>query len=187
MTFNGISWGYLDSEQALPYSYSPQQILMMLRECTEGGGNLLLNIGAMADGSVPPEAIEPLTTVGKWLKKNGKAVYGKQDRIDGWHTGATKMSRQGNKVYAWVQIWPQGGKTCFAGWEAKLKSAKIFATGEKIEFTQKDTRILLTGLPSESPDPIANITLVELEFDSKNPKNKLLANNPQFKGNSLWS
>ena len=187
MTFNGISWGYLDSEQALPYSYSPQQILMMLRQCTEGGGNLLLNIGPMADGSVPPEAIEPLTTVGKWLKKNGKAVYGKQDRIDGWHTGATKMSRQGNKVYAWVQIWPQGGKTCFAGWEAKLKSAKIFATGEKIEFTQKDTRILLTGLPSESPDPIANITLVELEFDSKNPKNKLLANNPQFKGNSLWS
>jgi alpha-L-fucosidase len=187
MTFNGISWGYLDSEQALPYSYSPQQILMMLRECTEGGGNLLLNIGVMGDGSVPPEAIEPLTTVGKWLKKNGKAVYGKQDRIDGWHTGATKMSRQGNKVYAWVQIWPQGGKTCFAGWEAKLKSAKIFATGEKIEFTQKDTRILLTGLPSESPDPIANITLVELEFASKDPKNKLLGNNPQFKGNSLWS
>ena len=187
MTFNGISWGYLDSKQALPYSYSPQQILMMLRQCTEGGGNLLLNIGPMADGSVPPEAIEPLTTVGKWLKKNGKAVYGKQDRIDGWHTGATKMSRQGNKVYAWVQIWPQGGKTCFAGWEAKLKSARIFATGEKIEFTQKDTRILLTGLPSESPDPIANITLVELEFDSKDPKNKLLGNNPQFKGNSLWS
>ena len=187
MTFNGLSWGYLDSEQTLPYSYSPQQILMMLRQCTEGGGNLLLNIGPMADGSVPPEAIEPLTTVGKWLKKNGKAVYGKQDRINGWHTGATKMSRQGNKVYAWVQIWPQGGKTCFAGWEAKLKSAKIFATGEKIEFTQKDTRILLTGLPSESPDPIANITLVELEFDSENPKNKLLANNPQFKGNSLWS
>ncbi len=187
MTFNGISWGYLDSKQALPYSYSPQQILMMLRQCTEGGGNLLLNIGPMADGSVPPEAIEPLTTVGKWLKKNGKAVYGKQDRIDGWHTGATKMSRQGNKVYAWVQIWPQGGKTCFAGWEAKLKSAKIFATGEKIEFTQKDTRILLTGLPSESPDPIANITLVELEFDSKDPKNNLLGNNPQFKGNSLWS
>ena len=186
MTFNGISWGYLDSKQALPYSYSPQQILMMLRQCTEGGGNLLLNIGPMADGSVPPEAIEPLTTVGKWLKKNGKAVYGKQDRIDGWHTGATKMSRQGNKVYAWVQIWPQGGKTCFAGWEAKLKSAKIFATGEKIEFKQKDTRILLTGLPSESPDPIANITLVELEFDSKDPKNNLLGNNPQFKGNSLW-
>ena len=186
MTFNGISWGYLDSEQALPYSYSPQQILMMLQKCTAGGGNLLLNIGPMADGSVPPEAIEPLTTVGKWLKKNGKAVYGKQDQVSGGHNGVAKASRQGNKVYCWVQVWPKGGKMCFAGWKSKLKSAKIFATGEKIEFTQKDTRILLTGLPSESPDPIANVPLVELEFYGKEPENDLYGTYSQFKGNSLW-
>jgi hypothetical protein len=44
----------------------------------------------------------------------------------------------------------------------------------------------LTDLPSESPDPIANITLVELEFHGKDPKNDNLGNYPQFKGNSLW-
>ena len=184
MTFNGISWGYLDSEQALPYSHSPQQILMMLRQCSAGGGNLLLNIGPMPDGSVPPEAIEPLTTVGKWLKKNGKAVYGKQDKAGGWVNGVTKVSRQGNKIYCWVQIWPKGGKMCFAGWNAKLKAAKIFTTGERIEFTQKDTRILLSGLPEESPDPIANISLLELEFKGE-PSNDVFGTNPQFKGNSV--
>jgi alpha-L-fucosidase len=186
MTFNGISWGYLDSEQALPYSHSPQQILMMLRQCAAGGGNLLLNIGPMPDGSVPPEAIDPLTTVGKWLKKSGKAVYGKQDRVGGWLNGVSKMSRRGNKIYCWVQIWPKSGKMCFAGWKAKLKSAKIFTTGEKVKFVQKGTRILLSGLPKESPDTIANISLLELEFSGKDPTNDLFGTYPQLKGNSMW-
>lgn len=62
MTFNGISWGYLDPDQAMPYSYTPQKIITMLNKCTANGGNLLLNIGPSADGSVPSEAIEPLNS-----------------------------------------------------------------------------------------------------------------------------
>lgn len=30
MTFNGLSWGYIDSQQVKAYSYSPQQIIRML-------------------------------------------------------------------------------------------------------------------------------------------------------------
>ena len=80
MTFNGISWGYVDSAQAQPYSYNAQRILRMLNTVSSGGGNLLLNIGPMPDGSVPAEAVEPLTAVGKWLAENGKAVYGKKPK-----------------------------------------------------------------------------------------------------------
>ena len=53
MTFNGLSWGYVDSEQARPYSYNEQGILRMLYTTSSGGGNLLLNIGPKPDGSVP--------------------------------------------------------------------------------------------------------------------------------------
>jgi alpha-L-fucosidase len=77
MTFNDISWGYVDSAQAAPYSYAPQRILKMLNTATAGKGNLLLNIGPKPDGSVPDEAVTPLTTVGAWLAENGKAVYGR--------------------------------------------------------------------------------------------------------------
>ena len=69
MTFNGLSWGYVDSEQVKPYSYNAQQIIKMLHTCAANGGNLLLNIGPTPDGSVPEEAIEPLTQVGEWLCK----------------------------------------------------------------------------------------------------------------------
>ena len=50
MTFNDISWGYVDAEQALPHAYTAPRILKMLNTCTAGGGNLLLNIGPEPDG-----------------------------------------------------------------------------------------------------------------------------------------
>ena len=50
-------------------AHSTRDILQMLNTACAGGGNLLLNIGPTPDGSVPEEAIDPLKTVGKWLKK----------------------------------------------------------------------------------------------------------------------
>lgn len=80
MTFNDISWGYVDAEQALPYSYTPQRIVKMLNTATAGKGNLLLNIGPAPDGSVPADVVSPLTKVGEWIAENGAAVYGKKIR-----------------------------------------------------------------------------------------------------------
>ena len=68
MTFNGLSWGYIDSEQALPYSYTPQKILSMLTTCTIGGGNLLLNIGPTPDG----ESGRPMVPKMSILAANGR-------------------------------------------------------------------------------------------------------------------
>lgn len=85
MTFNGISWGYVDTQQASAYAYNAQRILRMLNTCSNGCGNLLLNIGPAPDGSVPEDAVEPLTKVGQWLKRNGEAAYGlKKSGRGGW-------------------------------------------------------------------------------------------------------
>ncbi|MCL1952728.1 MAG: alpha-L-fucosidase, partial [Oscillospiraceae bacterium] len=71
MTFNDISWGYIDEKQAQPYAYNAQRIIRMLNTCAMGGGNLLLNIGPAPDGSVPRDAAEPLEKTGQWLRENG--------------------------------------------------------------------------------------------------------------------
>ena len=39
-------------------------------------GNLLLNVGPRADGTIPEGAIQPLLETGKWLEVNGQAIYG---------------------------------------------------------------------------------------------------------------
>ena len=39
------------------------------------GGNLLLNVGPDADGNLPAEALKRMEELGRWLEKNGHAIY----------------------------------------------------------------------------------------------------------------
>lgn len=171
MTFNGLSWGYVDSKQAANYSYTPQQIVKMLNTCAYGGGNLLLNIGPLPDGSVPPEAIEPLTMVGEWLEENGKAVYGKMIKnIDRRHpsfraNGVGGASYNGKSIFLWNWIWPSTGEMVIGGYATKPKAVKLIKTDELIDFEYSDHRIILKNLPKQSIDKTLGITVIELEFD----------------------
>jgi alpha-L-fucosidase len=167
MTFNGISWGYVDSAQAVPYSYNAQRIIKMLNTVTMGGGNLLLNIGPMPDGSVPNEAVEPLTTVGKWLAENGQAVYGKKLKSSYSNaSGVAGSSFDGSCVYLWNWIWPKGGEMAIGGFVSPVKSVRLLKDGSPIQFEQRGHRILLKNLPATPPDAHAGITVLQLEFDS---------------------
>ncbi|HHY82596.1 MAG TPA: alpha-L-fucosidase [Clostridiales bacterium] len=168
MTFNGISWGYVDSKQAARYSYNAQGIIRMLNRCASGGGNLLLNIGPAPDGSVPEEAVEPLITVGEWLKLNGNAVYGKMTRTGGSVAGGNGVcgcSCKGNSVYLWNWIWPSGGTMAFGGYKKAPKSIRFVHDGKPVDFEHKGHRIILKNLPEECPAPVAGITVLEMEFD----------------------
>jgi len=166
MTFNGMSWGYVDSAQVAPYSYSAQQIIQMLYKTVSGGGNLLLNIGPTPDGSVPAEAVEPLTTVGKWIEANAEAIYG-LGRGSMLINGLTYGSVRGNTVYGWNWVWPHTGEMAFGGIQSKCKRVSYVADGKDIEFEQRNGRILLKNLPTEVPDKIAGITMLKFEFDEK--------------------
>lgn len=162
MTFNG-SWGW---QPAPPEDWhSVRSVLKMLREVTAGGGNLLLNIGPLPDGSVPELARERLTAVGKWLAKNGEAVYGKVDRCDGrfeWMpTG--QFTLKGKTAYYWCSRWP-GAELAIGGLKSKLVKASFLESGKSIDFVQEKDRLILKGLPKSSPDKIAQVTVLKLEF-----------------------
>ena len=178
MTFNKVSWGYMPS--AAVDSYRARDIVNMLRTATGGGGNLLLNIGPTPDGSVPPEAVEPLTTTGKWLGRNGACVYGPVDRAEYSNSTATgQFTRKGNTVYLWVRCWP-GRELPIGGFRTKLKSARMLATGKTVDFAQDGPRIVLKGLPRTTPDKLVAVTVIELKFASK-PTHKRGATTP-----ALW-
>lgn len=167
MTFNGISWGYVDSAQAAPYSYNAQRIIRMLHTVSSGGGNLLLNIGPMPDGSVPVEAVEPLSAVGKWLAENGKAVYGQKPKSSYANSsGVGGSSFDGKNVYLWNWIWPTAGEMAIGGFASPVKAVRLVKDGSAITFEQRGQRILLKNLPAKAPDAHAGITVLELEFEA---------------------
>ena len=173
MTLNG-TWGCMPCVPDEDW-LSARNVLGMLSSVTGGGGNLLLNIGPEPDGSIQPQASEILTTVGKWLKKNGEAVYGKvngtTERFEwhpagSWNSVNSPWTLKGNTAYFWVTRWP-GQEITIGGIRTKLKKASLVSTGKPIKFQQKPNRLILHGLPNTNPDTIANVSVIKLEFVGK--------------------
>jgi alpha-L-fucosidase len=169
MTFNG-SWGYMPIS---PDWRSTREVLSMLRTASAGQGNLLLNIGPAPDGSIPGEAVERLTGVGRWVEKNGEAIYGAVDRVQGrmdW-TPLGQWTLKGNAAYYWCTRWP-GSELVIGGLTSKVERVTLLATGEPVTFEQSGNRLVLGGLPESNPDPIAGVTVLKLECDG--PPRQLL-------------
>ena len=55
---------------------SAKTMLFTLMDVVSKNGNMLLNVGPMADGTIPEMQKKPLLELGTWLKVNGEAVYG---------------------------------------------------------------------------------------------------------------
>jgi alpha-L-fucosidase len=55
---------------------SPERMIHTLVDIVSKNGQLLLNVGPRADGSLPDGAVAVLDKIGAWLKVNGEAIYG---------------------------------------------------------------------------------------------------------------
>ena len=71
----GRSFGFNRTETGSDY-LTGKQIIDMLVQVVSRNGNMLLNIGPRADGTIPFEQVKPLLEVGAWLDENGEAIYG---------------------------------------------------------------------------------------------------------------
>ncbi len=71
-SISNASWGYIEHDTFK----TPEFIVHQLADIVSKNGNLLLNIGPRADGSIPDEVQQVLLNVGGWLGVNGEAIYG---------------------------------------------------------------------------------------------------------------
>jgi alpha-L-fucosidase len=157
MTMND-SWGYNRADDDWK---APKAVVRNLLTCTRDHGNYLLNIGPKPDGSIPEPSIDILTKVGKWTEKHGELIH-KADRCQMKHSTFALFTRQGNTLYIHAYFWP-GDTLAIGGLQQKVLSAKMYATGQSVKFEQEQWRVRFTGLPSQSPDPIATVLAVECD------------------------
>lgn len=65
------SWGYTTDDVYRPAS----EIISALVDIVSKNGNLLINVGPMADGTIPEQMVNTLTDLGAWLNLYGDAIY----------------------------------------------------------------------------------------------------------------
>jgi alpha-L-fucosidase len=83
----GRSFGYNRAEGEAE-TIAPDELIYLLVDIVSKNGNLLLDVGPEADGTIPPVQMKRLEALGAWLKQNGEAIYGTHP----WQTAEGKTS-----------------------------------------------------------------------------------------------
>ena len=83
----GRSFGYNRAEGESE-TIAPDELVYLLVDIVSKNGNLLLDVGPEADGTIPPVQMKRLEALGAWLKQNGEAIYGTRP----WQTAEGKTS-----------------------------------------------------------------------------------------------
>src|SRR5579859_3890231 len=128
MTLNN-SWGYQRADDDWKTS---KTIIRNLISCVRDGGNYLLNIGPMPDGSIPPESVRVLTEVGQWMATSGDTIY-KSDLCQPRRSNYASFTRTGNTLFMHVHFWP-GEDVAISGLQTKVKSARLLKTNQSVSF-----------------------------------------------------
>lgn len=71
----GRSFGY-NAYDATEELLCGPELIRLLVDTVAHNGNLLLNIGPMADGQLPAAQTDPIDQLGQWLQDNGSAIFG---------------------------------------------------------------------------------------------------------------
>ena len=159
MTLND-NWGYHAGDS---HWKRPGHVIQMLTETAAKAGNLLLNVGPKADGTIPEESAAILREAGAWLRRNGESIYNSSRSPFTWNNWG-RVTTRGNNVY--LHIWNNTGtELCFAEIKNRVQSARCLDGGEFIAFEQKGDRLILRGLPVPLRDLLATTIVLQVEGD----------------------
>lgn len=133
MTMND-SWGYQHND----HNYkTPNQVIRILVDCLNMGGNLLLDIGPKADGSIPQEQVEILKELGRWTNKHAEAIYGTRAGIPFEHYhGPTALNKKGDMLYLYVPHKPNG-PLVIKGLKNDINRMWVVGNGTKLNWDVK--------------------------------------------------
>jgi alpha-L-fucosidase len=135
------------------------ECMNMLIRCAGGDGNLLLNVGPMANGEIAPEQADRLREMGAWLAKYGESIYG--TRGGPFKPGQFGVStRKGQTIYLHIQHWP-GETLTLPAIPAKVVRG-IALTGGKVTIKQTSGAIDV-ALPRSDRQEIDTIIALELD------------------------
>ena len=145
-------WGY----HATDHEYkSARSIIHMLLKAARDEGNLCLNLGPRADGSVPEPYFEIFEKVGSWLEKNREAIFDTVKIPFSWNP-SSELTMNQEKVFISLKY----GMPQHTVVEIKNKVKRVYklSTGEDMDFRQDEKgRLTIFGTDMEVDMGIASV------------------------------
>lgn len=155
------SWGYQHND----HNYkSPYQLLLTFVDCISKGGNLLLDVGPMADGTIPQQQVEILKEFGRWTTKHGEAVYGTRAGLpEGHFLGRSALSKDQKTIYLYLDH-KYNSSLELKGLDSKVKDIRIVGSDIAPVYSRdKKNGVISIEVPGEAYDPAVTVLAVELK------------------------
>jgi alpha-L-fucosidase len=158
----GFSFGYNQVEDGR-HVIATDKLIEMLIDITAKNGNLLLNIGPKADGSISAIQMDRLTRLGAWMKTHGEGIHGTRPRMEASAKASAKapsgeeirFTRKGELLYAFVYTRPKGTELVIPAVTARPGSAiHLLGGGAPLTWRQQGPDLAVT-LPASIPGEYA--------------------------------
>ncbi|HNP74334.1 MAG TPA: alpha-L-fucosidase [Kouleothrix sp.] len=164
-TFSG-SWGYHRDEASWK---SPEQLIQMLVNSVACGGNLLMNAGPTARGTLDERARGALAAYAEWMRLHSRAIYGcTQSQYAA--PPDCRFTQRGSRLYLHIFSWPfrhlhlEGfaGKVAYAQLLNDASEIRLLEPGRHDEWSIAATsaNTLTLELPVVKPDVV--VPVIEL-------------------------
>jgi len=153
----GNSFGYNQFEKEEDYLTS-EELIKMFVDIVSKNGNLLLNVGPKADGTIPELQEKCLLELGEWLEINGAAIFGTRP----WDC-AESITKEGIPIrytqkeeflYIFILDKPESKKITISCLEIPSNAQiNLLGKDESLRWTQKgkNLEIILPDHLSDSP------------------------------------
>ncbi len=163
------SWGFQHNDKNYK---TANQLIRMFVDCLRMGGNLLLDIGPKADGTIPEEQVNILKAMGRWTSKHKEAIYGSNAGIPlDYYYGPTTLSKDKKTLYVFLEHKPNG-PIAIKGLKNKINRIRVVGNGTKLAhqvhnkpYWSQKPGILYFEVPESALDE--EVTVVALQLDGE--------------------
>lgn len=166
MTINN-SWGYQGRDQNFK---TPYEIITIFIDAVSHGGNLLLDFGPKADGTIQDEQVHVLKELGAWNKRNGEGIFGTIAGIPPGHFfGPTTLSKDSTTLFLFLPG-KTSGQVQVKGLVNEIKEITMLGSGAKLNHKvvgkiqwSHVPGLVYIDVPAEGQDQY--VTVLKLKLD----------------------
>jgi alpha-L-fucosidase len=161
------SWGCREDEDY----YTERHLIHSIDKICAKGGNYLLNVGPLADGTIPEKSASLLRVIGKWYTSVRESFEGTEPATHLTTNRDVLLTKKGETLYVHLAALPASNRVVLAPLARVPRRATLLNTGAPVESSvdllpsnhrTKDRVLRLKNLPANE---CANTVLVvKLEF-----------------------